>query len=396
MEVLRFFLTAVALVAVSPVAVYCLEVIASCWKRRLAVLSDGKTARPRVAVLVPAHNEEAGIAVTLRSLQSQLLPDDQLVVVADNCQDNTAAVARQCKATVLERRDEYRRGKGFALAFGLEKLSSDPPAVVLFFDADCQIGPHTIEALASEACSTGRPAQALNLCEATGEGGTQQRINSFAFRFKNLVRTTGMSRLGGGCHLTGTGMALPWKLVDKVAWATGNVVEDMQLGIDFTIAGYPPRFVPEASVRSSLPVSEAGQFAQRRRWEHGYLATAMDQVPLLFTHALERRSWALLVLAADMLVPPLALLSMALGAAWMIALLIWMIGLGAGPLAVVTAAMFCFAAATVLGWGLHCRQFAPATLLLQVPRYLLAKAPLYLQFLTRREQQWVRAERSIR
>ena len=47
-------------------------------------------------------------------------------------------------------------------------------------------------------------------------------------------------------------MALPWALVDKVAWATGNVVEDMQLGIDFTLAGYPPVFVPDAIVTAHI------------------------------------------------------------------------------------------------------------------------------------------------
>jgi cellulose synthase/poly-beta-1,6-N-acetylglucosamine synthase-like glycosyltransferase len=344
-------------------------------------------------VIVPAHDEEAGIAASLRSIQAQLRPGDHLVVVADNCADKTASVARQFKATVLERRDEYRRGKGFALAFGLEHLSTHPPDVVLFFDADCRLGPNTVETLAQEAYATGWPAQALNLCEATEGGSPQQRISSLAFRFKNLVRIAGMTRLGGGCHLTGSGMALPWKLVDKVAWATGNVVEDMQLGIDFTIAGYPPRFVPEAQVVSSLPTSAAGQLAQRRRWEHGYLATALDQVPVLFSQAFERRSWALLVLAIDMLVPPLALLSMALAGAWFIAALIWLVGLGGGPLVVVTTAILSFGVATLLGWSRHCRDFAPVSLLWQVPGYILLKAPLYLQFLTQREQRWVRAER---
>jgi len=393
MEVIRFFLVVVSLLAVSPVAVYCLEVIASCWNKRRGQ-SPGQPSRPRVAVLVPAHDEQAGIAATLRSIQTQLRPDDQLVVVADNCKDKTAAVARELKATVLERRDEYRRGKGFALAFGLEHLSASPPPVVLFFDADCKIGPATVDLLAREAHATQRPAQALYLCEPTGDGSPQQRISSLAFRFKNLVRTAGMTRLGGGCHLTGSGMALPWHLVDRVPWATGNVVEDMQLGIDFTVAGHPPRFVPEATVYSNLPSSDAGLLAQRRRWEHGFLATALDQVPTLLAQAVERRSWALLVLAVDLVVPPLALLSMALTAAWLLCMLLWLVGLGVWPLAIVTAAAWSFSAATVLGWAVHCRDVAPAGLLLQVPRYLLAKVPLYLHFLTQREQRWVRAERA--
>jgi cellulose synthase/poly-beta-1,6-N-acetylglucosamine synthase-like glycosyltransferase len=394
MDVIRFFLVVVSLVAVSPVAVYGLEVIASCWSKRQRQTVSGKAVRPRVAVIVPAHDEQSGIAATLRSIQAQLSPEDQLVVVADNCKDKTASIARELHATVLERRDEYRRGKGFALAFGLEKLSADPPEVVLFFDADCRLGPGTVDLLAHEAHAAQCPAQALYLCEPTADGGPQQRISSLAFRFKNLVRTVGMTRLGGGCHLTGSGMALPWKLVDKVPWATGNVVEDMQLGIDFTAAGYAPRFVPEATVFSNLPASDAGLLAQRRRWEHGFLATALNQVPVLFSQAVERRSWALLVLAVDLAIPPLALLSMALGAVWLATLLIWLVGLGGLPLVIATFAGFSFAAATLLGWAVHCRDVAPARVLLQVPQYLLAKVPLYLQFLTQREQRWVRAERT--
>jgi cellulose synthase/poly-beta-1,6-N-acetylglucosamine synthase-like glycosyltransferase len=394
MEVIRFFLIVVSLIAVSPVAVYCLEVIASCWSKRNRHSAASESARPRIAVIVPAHDEQACIAATLRNIQAQLKPGDQLLVVADNCKDKTAAIAQELHATVLERRDEYRRGKGFALAFGLEKLSADPPPAVLFFDADCHLGPGTVDLLAREVHTSQCPVQALYLCEPTAGGGAQQRISSLAFRFKNLVRTAGMTQLGGGCHLTGSGMALPWKLVDKVPWATGNVVEDMQLGIDFTAAGYPPRFVPEATVFSNLPVSDAGLLAQRRRWEHGFLATALDQIPVLLSQAVERRSWALLVLAVDLAIPPLALLSMALGGVWMVTFLIWLIGLGGLPLAIVTFAGFSFASATVLGWAVHCRDVAPANLLLQVPRYLLAKVPLYLQFITQREQRWVRAERT--
>src|SRR5689334_13809102 len=99
MEVLRFFLVVVSLVAVTPVAVYCLEVIASCWGRRPRQSAGGKALRPRIAVLVPAHDEETGIAATLLSIQAQLRPGDHLVVVADNCQDKTASVASQFKAT---------------------------------------------------------------------------------------------------------------------------------------------------------------------------------------------------------------------------------------------------------------------------------------------------------
>lgn len=394
MIVVELFLIVLSLAAVAPVAIYCLEVVAGCrgqWNNDSGAMNS---VRPRIAVIVPAHNEELGIAATLKSIQPQLASQDRLLVVADNCSDKTAAVARQLKATVLERRDQYRRGKGFALAFALDHLTSDPPDVVLFFDADCRLGAHAIDLLACEAIARQRPVQALNLCEPTPDGSAQQRISALAFRFKNLVRTVGMTRLGGACYLTGTGMALPWCLVEKVAWATGNVVEDMQLGIDFTLADLPPVFMPDAKVFSSLPDTDKGVFAQRSRWEHGFLTTALAQVPVLLTQAIERRSWPLFVLALDLAVPPLALLSMGLGVAWLVALLIWLVGLGGGPLAIIKLAACCFAGATLLGWTVHCRDLAPVSMLLRVPLYILAKVPLYLAFIFRRQQQWVRADRA--
>src|SRR5688500_6155967 len=101
MEVLRFFFHVVAGIATLPVAVYCLEILAGCWPRRRCN-EDATVERPRLAVLVPAHNEQSGIAPTLSSIQPQLLPHDRLVVIADNCTDATAAVAAEQGATVLE------------------------------------------------------------------------------------------------------------------------------------------------------------------------------------------------------------------------------------------------------------------------------------------------------
>jgi cellulose synthase/poly-beta-1,6-N-acetylglucosamine synthase-like glycosyltransferase len=383
-----------SLLLAAPVAVYCLEVLAGCLPERRQTATKARRLRPRLAVIVPAHDEQAGIVATLRSIQSQLEPGDRLLVVADNCTDQTAEVARTCGAIVLERRDESRRGKGFALAFGLESLAADPPSVVLFFDADCRLAPQTIDTLACEAQNRLRPVQALYLCEPTSAGGPQQRLSALAFRFKNLIRAAGLSRLGGSCHLTGSGMALPWQLVQSVPWASGNLVEDMQLGIDFALAGFPPQFISTAHVHSDLPVSNGGQLAQRRRWEHGFLQTALNQSPALLLQALRRRAWPLMMLGLDLTVPPLALLSVGLLVGWLVALAVWLIGCGVMPLVLMTLSGCSFATATLLGWAIHCRDLAPAGLLLQIPNYFPAKLSLYAEFLTRRERRWVRTERA--
>ena len=121
------------------------------------------TARPRVAVLVPAHNEAEVIDATLRALGPQLRSGDRLLVVADNCSDTTAELARAQDAEVTERHNLSQRGKGFALAHGVDCLRDDPPAVVVIVDADCLLAGGALDALTHCVVTQGRPAQALYL-----------------------------------------------------------------------------------------------------------------------------------------------------------------------------------------------------------------------------------------
>jgi cellulose synthase/poly-beta-1,6-N-acetylglucosamine synthase-like glycosyltransferase len=398
MEVIQALLLVIALLIAVPVIVYTAEIVAACWPRAKREPKLGCATRPRLAVLVPAHNEQAGIAATLISIAAQLREGDRLLVVADNCTDATAEVARsvaiaQGKLLVAERSDELRRGKGFALSFGLERLIEDPPEVVVLLDADCRLGADALTRLAIAAAAKNRPAQGRYLCEPSRPESAAQRMSALAFRVRNLVRMAGLNRLGGPCHLTGSGIALPWALVDKVAWATGNVVEDMQLGIDFALAGFGPVFVEDAVITSDLPASEAGLATQRRRWEHGFLTTALTQVPQLTTHAVEQRSWPLALLALDLTIPPLALLATTLVAAWFLAALVALLGVATLPWVILSVACALLAASTLLAWYVHCRDVAPMAEIASVPRYVLGKLPLYLQFIARRETKWIRTER---
>src|SRR5262245_40427292 len=86
-------LLGVAAVVGVPIAVFFLECVAALWPKRRAAAAERPPARP-IAVLVPAHDEEAGVGVTLRGIREQLDPGDRVIVVADNCSDATAERAR--------------------------------------------------------------------------------------------------------------------------------------------------------------------------------------------------------------------------------------------------------------------------------------------------------------
>jgi len=188
-------------------------------------------------------------------------------------------------------------------------------------------------------------------------------------------------------------MALPWKLVEQAQFASGNVVEDMQLGIDFALAGRPPLFLPEARVDSPLPQERAAARTQRTRWEHGHLKTLLTQSPRLAWLALTHRRADLFWLALDLAIPPLALLLTALSAAAVFATAAWLLGTSAMPALILVSTSVTLAAAVLLGWAIHCRRQVPLRALLSAPFYVAAKLPIYLSFLWKRQQAWIRTER---
>src|SRR5437588_325245 len=102
----------------------------------------------------------------------------------------------------------HRRGKGYALDFGLRHLEADPPQIVVILDADCRMENGALAKLKREAVRTGGPVQALYLLAESRDGESRRgRLSRFAFLFKNGVRPLGLRRLGLPCLLTGTGLA---------------------------------------------------------------------------------------------------------------------------------------------------------------------------------------------
>jgi cellulose synthase/poly-beta-1,6-N-acetylglucosamine synthase-like glycosyltransferase len=385
-------LTFLACALCLPVALFAAEVLLSLWPSRTAV-TDELPATARVAVLIPAHNEQAVLAATLGTLLPTLPPGSHLLVVADNCTDATAEIARRLGAAVVERTNLEQRGKGFALDSGIRQLRNDPPDAVVFLDADCRVAPDTVRRLAAAAVQTGRPVQGLNLCDPDPRGSPLQLVSGLAFRFKNLVRTLGLVRLAGICHLTGTGMALPWRLVETAQLAHGNVVEDMQLGIDCVLAGLPPLFLPAARVDSPLPQQHSAARTQRTRWEHGHLQTLLRQTPRLAGLALARRRPELFWLALDLAIPPLALLVSVLSLATAAAFILWLCGGSALPASLLMAACLLLSAAVLIGWAAHCRRQVPFWALAAAPLYAAVKLPIYAAFVLQRQQQWIRTQR---
>ncbi|MCY7391009.1 MAG: glycosyltransferase, partial [Leptolyngbyaceae cyanobacterium CAN_BIN12] len=203
----------------------------------------------------------------------------------------------------------------------------------------------------------------------------------------------GLAQFDLPCPLTGTGMAFPWEALRKVSLASGNIVEDMNLGLDLALAGHPATFCYEARVTSALPQQARAAKSQRTRWEHGHLQTILTQVPRLLKMAFQKRRFDLFAIALDLLVPPLSLLVMLWALAMIIALTATRFGISQIPAIVLGSAGIMILVAIVSAWAKYCRADIPAKVLLTIPLYVLWKIPLYFSFLWKPQTKWIRTER---
>jgi cellulose synthase/poly-beta-1,6-N-acetylglucosamine synthase-like glycosyltransferase len=374
-----------------PVIVFCIEILAAMTLPQQEFLL---VERRRIAVLVPAHNESTGMLGTLGDIKAQMKSGDRLLVVADNCSDDTAAVAKAAGAEVTERHDPARIGKGYALDWGLQHLSVDPPEIVIVIDADCRLTTNTLDHLAMACSATRRPTQSLYLMTAPDESAINYRVAMFAFRVKNWVRPLGLRALHLPCQLMGTGMAFPWKIISSAELATGAAVEDLKLGLELANAGHPPSFCPTAGVHSEFPSSVKGTKSQRKRWEQGHLGMIATTFPYSIYKSITEGNFRLLALALDMAVPPLTLLGMLLGLMLLLSGVGALLGLPSTALTISTASLSAYVLAILLCWLRFGRDILPLTSILSVASYALGKLPLYRQIVSRGDSsQWIRTDR---
>lgn len=347
----------------------------------------------RVTLLMPAHDE----AQILDAIIARLMPEidgwARLLVVADNCVDDTAAIARARGADVAERHDQTQRGKGFALDFGRAHLRSDPPGAVIVFDADCFSDRASLRALAASALAWKRPCQAINLIAPLAGASPMVQLSNFAFMIKNLIRMRGLQRLTGRAHLLGTGMAFPWPMFDGASLASANIVEDVELGLALDRAGTPPQLVTAARIWSD-PSSTEGTLIQRTRWEGGFLALAFSKAPPALARALRTIDPRALFAALDLCVPPLTMLAMIDGGVLLVAAVAsWALGVAWWPVLLHLALLLATLLVIGIAWARDGRQFISAATLLRIPLYMLWKLPLYLGLARRKPANWLRPGR---
>jgi 1,2-diacylglycerol 3-beta-glucosyltransferase len=344
------------------------------------------------AIVVPAHNEATGIVDTIASLRLLDYPVDKfdIVVIADNCTDTTAELARAAGVTVIERFDNARRSKGFALADVFPKVLQDPRVdAIVVIDADTQVDVNLLSALGARFADGAHAAQA-DYQVANPDGGWRTQLMSVAFTCFHEVRSMGRERLGLSTGLRGNGMAFTRFSLETVPHEASSLVEDLEHGIALAKAGIRVAYVHEAHVRAEMPVDDDAAASQRKRWEHGRdLMRAEHGWPLLKLAA-KNRSKVQADLAADVLIPPLTQVVKAnlglSGAAFVVAVFRRRFGLST----IVAAVALCgFGAHVGAGWR---RSGVGVSVLAKLPGYLRWKSGLTFGS-SGADNAWVRTRR---
>ena len=365
-----------------------------------------------IAVVVPAHNEELVLAATLDSLQAQDYPAGllEIVVVADNCTDSTAQIARDYGVTVLERFNREEHGKGYALDWAISQLlaRTHAPAAVVIVDADTWVAPDFTGIMAARLADY---QDAEGCCALQGRYGVLNKADGWrsalmsgAFDLVNHIRPMGYDRLGLSIALKGNGMAFTQEVLKRARWQGHSITEDMDYGLDLIRThNIRVRYVPEARVLAQMPVTAEAATSQRQRWEGGRYRLLWERALPLLLEGLRKRNLSLFDAAIALLVLPLAELAAFL--------LLWggLIALGTARHLLLGAPWFlALFALSILGFVAYVLggfrvAGAPREVygsLLKAPFYIVWKLALYVAGLVKRrsgtaksQPEWVRTDR---
>ncbi|PYN27440.1 MAG: hypothetical protein DMD99_02615 [Candidatus Rokuibacteriota bacterium] len=262
-------------------------------------------ARSRFLVLIPAHNEESGLAETLRSLDKVEYPRDRtrIVVVADRCNDGTATLARRCGVDCLERTGG-QPGKGAAIAWAIDELrrSGTQFDALVITDADTVVDSHLLDAFDEGLCSGHDVQQGYNYLSNPWETAFT-RVIAVTSILRNGFFYTGKERLGLPAMLGGTGMCFSRRIIERQGWTAFSIGEDWEFSVSLLLHGETVHFTPRARVLAKESRDFRQASSQRLRWASGRHAVAAMGASELFKAGLRWRRLSLWDAALTIVAP---------------------------------------------------------------------------------------------
>lgn len=226
----------------------------------------------RFAAIISARNEEQVLPYLLRSIRQADYPAEQLdiIVIADNCTDSTADVARREGAIVLTREDKVHVGKGHALHWAFERIMAWQKTYDAFciFDADNLVHPQFFAEMNRAYAAGGRLAQGYRNSK-NAEDSWIAASHSFFYWLQNRFFNHARSALGLSASINGTGFMIAADLIREKGWSTKTITEDIETTVMNVLDGTRTWWVSRAIVYDEQPLTFAQSWRQRNRWSIG-------------------------------------------------------------------------------------------------------------------------------
>ena len=244
----------------------------------------------RFLVLVPAHNEEKVISDIIRNLQQMDYPKElyDFYIIADNCTDHTAEVARSLGANVIETRKESPdapTGKPIALRKALDALGDyqNRYDLMMIFDADNLMDLNMFREVNSQYLDKDKPDFIQCYLGCKNKKGIVAWFYYSGYTLTNRFFDLAKHRLGLNCVIGGTGFAMSTEyLYARGGWTTRSLTEDFEMQVDATIEGRRILWNHHTRVYDEKPTSMKASIKQKIRWGQGHWFVALTNTGRLF------------------------------------------------------------------------------------------------------------------
>jgi cellulose synthase/poly-beta-1,6-N-acetylglucosamine synthase-like glycosyltransferase len=348
--------------------------------------------RTRMAIVVPAHNEELLIGELLESLARLAYPSNRYAVhvIADNCSDATADVAQGYGVTVHIRQDAAHPGKGQALRWLLERLRGEEIDAFVFVDADSRLSENFLDVMDRRLALGDASVLQASYRVQDPASAPLVALRAMGFALMHDLRGRGKARLGLSCGLWGNGMVFTRDALDTVGWQGFSAVEDAEQHLRLLLQGERVAYVPEARVYGHMPATFGAARGQQERWEGGRRNLVARYWRPLLQATVRQRSAAPAAALVEAALPPLSALGMA---ALTLGIAAWVWGPPAQA-ALGIANLSALAAYVAVGLGLSGLPARTYVALVHVPRFVVWKLWLYVrELINRRQPAWTRTTR---
>lgn len=301
--ILQIICTLFLLPAILVCLYYAVLALYALFVRKERILLDTEV-KNTFAIVIPAHNEEENIATTLGSCAGLDYPKGKykVFVVADNCSDRTAEIAKNNGATCLERYDEEKKGKGFALEWGFKQILAEGHDALVVLDADCQLDNHALR-IFDHYLMKGEKVLQANDAASNPDSNAMSYAVAVGNVIENRLFYSPKSRLGLAVLLRGTGMVFRRDVLEQHRWQAHSIVEDVEYTLRLIRSGIIVSFINEVKVVSEFPGKKDQLQAQRMRWARNLGFSRTQALKLIWEGIVRGRGllidagWTLLVLS---------------------------------------------------------------------------------------------------